>query len=729
MVTEPQAGPGPTVEELRACGYFLLPLPPKAKEPPPKGWKEHVEPYEIPAEGNVAVAVGERSGGLAVLITNDDASTTWATEKFGPPTVRSRRGGHWWFKAPFGTANEANAKTDVGQMELHAAHGKYVVVPPSIHPSGAPYTWSGGPTSNLPALPDLRDLWHPGGTHHTELLRQSAAKAHDGKDVEAIYRELVAWRGAHLSDPHAHPDKELRQLAESAFTKFHVEAQVKVSRETSVEEGIRAWEEMCEEMAGDFNLRDPLPVEFIFATLATLDMPGEPIWGFLVAPPSSLKTELLRWLTHIPCVYTLSSLTSASLITGLKGARSLLPELDGKCLVVKDFTTVLDMRREPRDEIIGQLRDAYDGYASKFFGSVGKVGFSAHFHFLAGVTSAIEDYWSIQATLGPRFLKVRMPEDGSGFSTALANSGEEGRLREKYEGLALTIYKSFPRSAWKEVGTKALAEIEPIVEMVARGRTHVPRANGFISRRPEVEHLPRLTKVLRKLAIGRAILYGRAEVDATDVDFLFRVAVDSMLEVRAHILRELGQPVTFVDMTERLHLPRTTLERYLDDMEALDMIRVGEEPDPRYMSEDRTRKVVCLGPKGRYIPPYRTLSGGTRKCPGGDSGAVSGNTLSDRAKANFTLAEPAEPSIEEEAVGVEPDPSLVYPGGVLAKRWAEPPDNVLYRPPGPSIRVVHESPWEVVGRGAVVIYSDGAVVRRQSGEVLGRFRVAGEGRS
>ena len=87
------------------------------------------------------------------------------------------------------------------------------------------------------------------------------------------------------------------------------------------------------------------------------------------------------------------------------------------------------------------------------------------------------------------------------------------------------------------------------------------------------------------------------------------------------------------------------------------------------------------------------------------------------------------PSIEEEAAGVEPDPSLVYPSGTLAKREAEPPDNVLYRPPDPSIRVVHESPWEVVGRGAVVIYSDGAVVRRQSGEVLGRFRVAGEGRS
>ena len=222
MVTAPQAGPGPTVEELRALRCFLLPLPPKAKEPPPKGWKEHVEPYEIPTEGNVAVAVGERSGGLAVLITNDDASTTWATEKFGPPTVRSRRGGHWWFKAPPGTANEANKETSVGLMELHATTGKYALVPPSIHPSGTPYTWGGGPVPpELPPLPDIRDLWHPGGTHHMELLTQSAAKAHDGKDAETIFTELRSWRDGHLLDPHAHPDTELRQMAGSAYIKFH----------------------------------------------------------------------------------------------------------------------------------------------------------------------------------------------------------------------------------------------------------------------------------------------------------------------------------------------------------------------------------------------------------------------------------------------------------------------------------------------------------------------------
>ena len=69
------------------------------------------------------------------------------------------------------------------------------------------------------------------------------------------------------------------------------------------------------------------------------------------------------------------------------------------------------------------------------------------------------------------------------------------------------------------------------------------------------------------------------------------------------------------------------------------------------------------------------------------------------------------------------DPSALYPGGVLARRFADPSDNVLYRPPE-GVWVVHEASWETAGSGATIIYSDGAVVRRSSGEVIGRFRVA-----
>jgi P4 family phage/plasmid primase-like protien len=204
--------------DLGSCGYFLLPIPKDAKYPPPTGWIDRKEPYEIPAHGNVAI--GMRGDG-ACLITNDEPATAWAVDRFGPPHVRTPRGGHWYFRARAGQGNEANRETAVGTIELHVRN-KYALVPPSIHPTGVAYRWERElpPLVDLPECPDLRDLWHPRGKHHGQLLRMSAAKAHVGMRPAQAAAELIAWRDAHLPDPEAHPDRELVKLAESACLKF-----------------------------------------------------------------------------------------------------------------------------------------------------------------------------------------------------------------------------------------------------------------------------------------------------------------------------------------------------------------------------------------------------------------------------------------------------------------------------------------------------------------------------
>lgn len=203
---------------LRAKGYRPLPLPARAKEPPPKGWTTSTRESAIQPGDNVAI--GTR-GELAILITNDQAATEWATALFGPPNVRTPRGGHWYFRARSGQANEANRETSVGTVELHVRN-KYALVPPSIHPTGVDYRWDRElpRMAELPESPDLRDLWHPGGKHHAELLRLSAAKAHAGISPTVVAAELVAWRDAHLPDPEAHPNRELMGMAESACQKF-----------------------------------------------------------------------------------------------------------------------------------------------------------------------------------------------------------------------------------------------------------------------------------------------------------------------------------------------------------------------------------------------------------------------------------------------------------------------------------------------------------------------------
>jgi hypothetical protein len=102
---------------------------------------------------------------------------------------------------------------------------------------------------------------------------------------------------------------------------------------------------------------------------------GDPVWLFLVAPPGGMKSELLMSLSGSQRVHALTALTPHTLISGAqygggsKGDPSLLPQLNNKIVIIKDFTTLLTMHYTQRDEIFGTLRDAYDGSTEKVFGN------------------------------------------------------------------------------------------------------------------------------------------------------------------------------------------------------------------------------------------------------------------------------------------------------------------------------------------------------------------------
>ena len=160
----------------------------------------------------------------------------------------------------------------------------------------------------------------------------------------------------------------------------------------------------------------------------------------------------------------------------------------------------------------------------------------------------------------------------------------------------------------------------------------------------------------------------------------------------------------------------------------------GEAPTEEAKAEG-VAGVTIRGGEVFYDPPQapapsKEAQEREERSGGEESPPRPGPTLADRAVGNAqaggSLA-PDQPSYgpfptTEAALGE--DPSVLYPGGVLARRRADPPDNVLFRPPV-GVRVVHESPWEVAGKGAVVIYSDGAVVHRSTGNLIGRFRAGG----
>src|SRR5215471_11208153 len=109
-------------------------------------------------------------------------------------------------------------------------------------------------------------------------------------------------------------------------------------------------------------------IDFAFAVVASNGMPGDPLWGLLVDASGGGKTELLRSLRGKPCAFFLSKLTDKTLKSGYRDPQnpgkdpSLLPQLNGKVLIIKDLSPLLSMQRNARNAIVSDLRDAYDGF-------------------------------------------------------------------------------------------------------------------------------------------------------------------------------------------------------------------------------------------------------------------------------------------------------------------------------------------------------------------------------
>ena len=86
----------------------------------------------------------------------------------------------------------------------------------------------------------------------------------------------------------------------------------------------------------------------------------------------------------------------------------ILEDICNHTVVVKDMTQILTSNKDERNAIFGVLRNAYDGYLEKGFGTTkGKISLKSKFGLLIGITPIIDAYWSLLSQLGERFLKVR----------------------------------------------------------------------------------------------------------------------------------------------------------------------------------------------------------------------------------------------------------------------------------------------------------------------------------
>tara|TARA_R110001592_G_scaffold68891_2_gene211229 strand:- start:195 stop:2255 length:2061 start_codon:yes stop_codon:yes gene_type:complete len=335
-----------------------------------------------------------------------------------------------------------------------------------------------------------------------------------------------------------------------------------------------------------------LPIDIMLGTIFANRIEGDPVWTFLVAPPGGSKTELLMTLNMCAEIETTTTLTSAALISGIKFAEgedpSLLVKIDGRMLVIKDFTTILTMNPNARDEVFGVLRDAYDGYVEKFFGTGIKKSYKSKFGILAGVTPAVDALAAKNSSLGERFLKFRLdrfesPEsEEEKIMKALSNVGQENGMREEMQRMIKRMMKKKIPETLPVIRDIYLKKIMACAILTAylRGSVVKDPYTGEMLCMPVREVGTRLAKQISKLGVGICIYKDKTEFDEEIMTAITMVALDTCPDRIANLVGQLRKAtkgdskasVTTKDLVSYTNMGDSTVSRVIEDLKVLNIV-------------------------------------------------------------------------------------------------------------------------------------------------------------
>jgi len=361
-------------------------------------------------------------------------------------------------------------------------------------------------------------------------------------------------------------------------------------------------------------------IDVLLGTLVSQRLEGPPVWLFIVGPPGSAKTEVISSLSDLgEDVYAVSTVTPHALISGFnapgtKGDASLIPKLDGKVLVIKDFTAIMGAKDQEKEEIFSILRDAYDGTCGKFFGNGVERAYKSRFTIIAAVTPMIYDMGYRHAQLGERFLKFSVadnlshPDEYAIISRAIDNTDRESKMKKEIRD----VVREFVNRSLK--GT-VLPDIPPVLKdriiwlgrFGARMRGTVSRdsyRNEIMTSRPSAEVGSRLGIQLAKLARSLAMLHKRDHVTEDDFIIVKKVMLDTVMQRTEDVLRTLHiawdrGPVSTNELAKMTKYPVATVLRLLQDLHVLDIVvRTGSSYKHKWRVSDYVHE--CITNCGLY---------------------------------------------------------------------------------------------------------------------------------
>lgn len=345
------------------------------------------------------------------------------------------------------------------------------------------------------------------------------------------------------------------------------------------------------------DLRDAIKVSQ--AVVRARTFMDDPLWVHLVGTSGGGKTMLTNGFRGCADVLFQSSLSRASLVSGFhaKTDPSLIARLDEMCLVVKDFTEILSQPAAAQEEIFSTLRGAFDGDVNKAFGNESDRNYVSHFSFLAGCTPIINSHG--KASMGERFLKFQLPildlpDQVPILSRAIRGIGKTRRAEAELED-TIAAFQDYDMSddVYERVPGKYEGRIIALSQLISCLRAEVVRdeyRRGEVLIKPITELGTRLAKQLAILGCLLAEVSGDDRLDEDDYRIVERMAFDTANTWHLDIvttMSQFGEPVDRATIVKSAELPKTNVDRKLDDLQLLKVIECEKRENtgprqPRY---------------------------------------------------------------------------------------------------------------------------------------------------
>lgn len=386
-------------------------------------------------------------------------------------------------------------------------------------------------------------------------------------------------------------------------------------------EDINTIEKLEEEIEKILLLKDKGIVRMVVATVVANRMDLDPVWILLVAPPSGGKTEMITAIAGLDFVYPISDLTVNTFASGQKKAgkeTSLLLKMNNGIMAFKDFTSVLSKNKDARKEIMGQLREIFDGEYVKRTGTGDDITWRGKVGAIAGATEVIYRHLEEMSAMGDRFVmyNIEQPNRLEVARRALQNSGDMHEMREHMKQcfthfLNLVIEKMDTEDDM-HLDESVREELLQVADFATRVRSAVMTdfKSGLVDFVPAPEMPGRVTSQLYTIGCGFIAInkanphlppnHPAHEGKLTEQEkrLLFKTAFDSIPRTRRDVIIPLAkyrEGVSTVGLATFLDLPSESVKKYLQQVNALGICTRSKSAGPQgdtWKMPEKYRKIL-----------------------------------------------------------------------------------------------------------------------------------------